>query len=208
MTSTASDKECLSVDSLDRCKMEQKKKKLRKFSRQRKTYLELYQSRLNLEHLKHQKCENELQDNLVDDNEKIHAEKQREVRMKPSRRQNPQSDSMQQKNNSKIEMLKRRTEYGCRMSSLNRINSSKDLHSHQRQLSSISLIDKNASTTKIDKEKISKESTCEIFKRKGEELQAKLEQMQIIHFQDKRKVEKIRKCLMSNGIDELKMKEQ
>lgn len=201
MDSTASDNDYSSVDSLNGSKTEQKKKNLRKFSRRPKTYLELYQSRLDVEHLKHQKCENELQDNSVGDNEEIHAEKQREVISKPRRRQNSHLKSMQQKNNSKTEMFKRRTEYGCRMSSLNRINSlSKDLHNHQRQLSSISLIDENASTTKIVKEKISKESTCEIFKRKSDELQAKLEQMQIIHFQDKRKVEKIRKSLMSNGI--------
>lgn len=216
---SASENEYLSADSLesDGCKMRQKKKKLRLLShKKRRTYLELYQSRLVVELLNYQKCENEHQVN----GEKIHAEKQQEVRKKLRRRRFQRSENVQQ-NNSKIEMLKRATEYGCRMSSLNRINSlCKMPHKHQRQISSSSQsllndnsIDENASASKIsitkmkEKEKSAKESTCEMFKRKSDELQARLEQMQIRHCQDKRKVEKIRASLMSNGIDEIKMKE-
>jgi hypothetical protein len=208
MDSAASENEYLSADSLesDGCKTRQKKKKLRKLShKRRRTYLELYQSRLVAELLKHQKCENELQD----DGDKIQAEKPREVRKKLRRRHIPRSENVQQKN-SKIEMLKRATEYGCRMSSLNRINSlCKISLKHQRQASSSSqslltdnAINENASASKIakEKEKNEKESTCEIFKRKSDELQAKLKQMQIRHCQDKRKAERIRISLMSNGI--------
>lgn len=209
---SASDNEYLSADSLesDDCKTKQNKKKLRKLShKRRRTYLELYQSRLVVELLKYQKCENEHQVT----GEKSHIEKQHEVRIKPKRRRSQRLENVQQKN-SKIEMLKRATEYGCRMSSLNRINSLCKLsYKHQRQISSSSQsllndsIDENASTSKIsikkmkEKEKTEKDTTCDIFKKKSDELQAKLEQMQIRHCQDRKKVEKIRISLMSNGID-------
>lgn len=230
MITSPSDNEYFSADSLenaDGCN-KKKKKKLSKLShhhkRRRQTYLELYQSRLASEFLKyHHDSAEGANDNdsrtELRENEKICESVEHKAVIGKKRsslwseylaRQYKQRYALS-KANSKTEMLKRRTDYGCRMSSMNRVNQlCRDLHEKTRQHrnSSSSLFNndnafnENASTSKIViistriMAKNSKDSTTHEMKEKSEKLQAKLEQMQIRHCFDRKKVEKIQNSLM------------
>lgn len=230
LITSLSDNENFSADSLENINVGgvdvEKKRKFKKLlpKRRRKTYLELYQSRLAVEFLNHRENGNMNEVRKVASNENSNNdEKQREVQMKTKKRscrwseylarQQKQQCSLSQ-TNSKSEMLKRRTEYGCRMSSMNRVNRlCKDLHkqkkTRQRHNSSSSQSlsnndnesNENASTSKTARvnekqRKNSKETTCELEARSGA-LQMRLLQMQIRHRIDRRKAEKIQNSLMS-----------
>ena len=231
LITSPSDNENFSADSLenaDGCNKMKKKKKLKKLShyhkRRRQTYLELYQSRLAFEFLKYRDDaaeganDNDNDSSELRENEKICESVQHEVIAKKRSslwseylaRQYKQQYALSQAN-SKTEMLKRRTDYGCRMSSMNRVNRlCRELHAKTRQKhhnSSVRLFNndngnnENASTSKmvifqLMAKSDSKDSSTHEMKEKSEKLQAKLEQMQIRHCFDKKKIEKIQSSLM------------
>lgn len=231
LITSPSDNENFSADSLgnaDGCNKMKKKKKLKKLShhhkRRRQTYLELYQSRLAFEFLKYRDDatavganDNDNASSELRENEKICESVQHEVITKKRSslwseylaRQYKQQYALSQAN-SKTEMLKRRTDYGCRMSSINRVNRlCRDLHAKTRQKhhnSSVSLFhndngcNENASTSKMEISRLMTKNDSndahELMKEKSEKLQAKLEQMQIRHCFDKKKIEKIQNSLM------------
>lgn len=235
----ASDNENFSEDSLeeDKAIVNTKKKKKKKNEKlchhKRKTYLELYQSRLAFEFRKYphhnnndddggandndssELCENEKISKSVEDESetmKMNGKKQSTVLWSEYLSRRFKQQHALSHANSKTEMLKRRFDYGCRMSSMNRLNRlCSDLHKksqRQRQKSSSrnqSLLNddnesnENAtSTSKITRvTKNSKDSSsCEMKKENGDELKERLEQMQIRHYHDRQKVEKIRNSLM------------
>lgn len=223
ITSSPSDNDNFSADSLENDEAREKKSSKKKLlpKRRRKTYLELYQSRLAVEFLNHRQDETPNEVRKVDESVNC-EEKQREVKIRAKKRSCRWSEylSRQQQQcalsepNSKREMLKRRTEYGCRMSSMNRLNRlCKDLHeqkmtrhnsSSSQSLSNDDYNGVNVSTSKTtrvnEKQRkiVTKEATttCEM-EAKREELQMRLLQMQIRHRADKRKAEKIQNSLMS-----------
>lgn len=236
LITSPSDNENFSADSLEEnaegCSKTKKNKKLKKLShhhkRRRKTYLELYQSRLAFEFLKYRHDDadaegaNDNETSELRENEKIceSVEKVNVARKRSSlwseylARKYKQQYALSQAN-SKTEMLRRRTDYGCRMSSMNRVNRlCRDLHDKTRRQhhnSSSSLFNndngcnENAKTSKmmmISTQRMGKNSkdssTHETheMKERSEKLQLKLEQMQIRHCFDRKKVEKIQNSVM------------
>jgi hypothetical protein len=217
LITSPSDNDNFSADSLENVNEDEAKKKKKKSKKllpklRRKTYLELYQSRLAVEFLNHRKSvvENEVQKVVVVDECGNDDGKQREVKMREKKRSCRWSEYLARQQqcalsqtNSKSEMLKRRTEYGCRMSSMNRLNRlCKDLHELSNDDNGSN---KNASTSKKaqvneKQRKISKDGKCEM-KAREEALQMRLQQMQIRHRIDKRKAERIQNSLMlENGL--------
>lgn len=238
LITSPSDNEYFSADSLeeDTVSINNKKKKKTKnlkklfhhHKRRRKTYLELYQSRLAFEFLKYgdggandndssELCENEKFCESVEKHDevlaiKMNAKKCSTLLWSEFLSRNYKKQHALSQANSKTEMLKRRTDYGCRMSSMNRLNRfCQDLHRKTLRYNSSSSqslsnndngSNENASTSKMTMistrmTKNSKDSpSSHEIKEKSRELQEKLEQMQIRHCLDRQKVEKIQNSLM------------
>lgn len=224
-----SDEEFFSADSLEhddelpQKKKKQKQNKLKPAKKRPKSYLEMYQTRLACEFLKYKETPPPNEGQKYDDKDIVEQkfEQQKDVSKNSSKiprylwsnfvAQKNQHSSMQR---SQTDMLKKRLEYGTKMSSMNRLNQKcLKLHRERKVNSCQSLtVDNNKdlqaskipkiATTTILRASLSKVSK-ELVATGDTKLLLKLESLKIQHQNDKRRVEKIRRSLMIGGGDGL-----